>query len=62
MLEEWGFIYYGIKTTQNGDEKVYVRPFGKNLPINIDYPKLTFPFFSRDTEKYIIKINQEMKI
>jgi len=56
MLEEWGFIYHGIKTTQNGDEKVYVRPFGKNLPINIDNPKLTFPFFSRDTEKYIIKI------
>jgi predicted nucleic acid-binding protein len=56
MLEEWGFEYYGIKTTANGKEKVYVRPFGRTLPINIENPKLTYPFFSRDTDKYIIKI------
>lgn len=56
MLEEWGFVYHGIKTTKNGDESVYVRPFGKTLPINIANPKLTYPFFSRDTDKYIIKI------
>ncbi|MCB0381173.1 MAG: hypothetical protein KDD24_07945, partial [Flavobacteriales bacterium] len=56
MLEEWGFVYHGIKTTENGDEQVYVRLFGKSLPVNIDNPKLTFPFFSRKTEKYIIKI------
>ena len=59
MLEEWGFRYYGIKTTNNGDEKVYTRAFGKNLPINILKPKLTFPFFSRETEKYIIKIEPQ---
>src|SRR5690606_34110601 len=56
MLEEWGFTYHGIKTSKNGQELVYVRPFGKNLPVNIDNPKLTFPFFSRDTDKYLIKI------
>lgn len=56
MLEEWGFIKHGIKTTQNGEELVYVREFGKNLPVNIEKPKLTFPFFSRQTDKYIIKI------
>ena len=59
MLEEWGFEYHGIKTTINGDEKVYTRAFGKNLPINILKPKLTFPFFSRETEKYIIKIEPQ---
>jgi predicted nucleic acid-binding protein len=59
MLEEWGFIYHGLKTTQNGDEKVYTRQFGKNLPKNIKNPKLTFPFLSRETDKYIIKIEPE---
>lgn len=56
MLLEWGFVYHGIKTTTNGKENVYVRPFGKNNPINIINPKLTFPFFSWKTNKYIIKI------
>lgn len=56
MLEEWGFKYHGIKTTSNGEEKVYVRNFGKKLPVDINNPKLTYPFFSRDTNKYIIKI------
>ena len=59
MLEEWGFVYHGLKTTKNGEEKVYVRSFGKNLPKNIQKPKLTFPFFSRDTDKYIIKIEPQ---
>ncbi|SCY73557.1 hypothetical protein SAMN02927903_02223 [Flavobacterium caeni] len=59
MLEEWGFVYHGIKQTENGDEKVYVRKFGKNLPANVNYPKLTFPFFSKATDKYIIKIEPQ---
>ena len=59
MLEEWGFVYHGIKNTINGNEKVYIRSFGKMLPVNIKNPKLTFPFFSRDTDKYIIKIQPQ---
>ena len=59
MLEEWGFVYHGIKSTKNGEERVYVRLFGKNLPKNIQNPKLTFPFFSRETDKYIIKIEPQ---
>lgn len=59
MLEEWGFTYHGLKTTQNGDEKVYTRQFGKDLPKNIKRPKLTFPFLSRETDKYIIKIESQ---
>lgn len=56
MLEEWGFYHHGVKTTKNGTEQVYVRTFGKTLPVNIENPKLTFPFFSKETDKYIIKI------
>ena len=59
MLEEWGFVYHGLKTTKNGEEKVYVRPFGKHLPANLENPRFTFPFFSRKTDKYIIKIKPE---
>ena len=29
------------------------------LPVNSDHPKLTYPFFSRDTDKYIIKIEPQ---
>lgn len=59
MLEEWGFIFHGLKTTQNGSEKVYTRAFGKNLPVSIKSPKITFPFLSRQTDKYIIKIEPQ---
>lgn len=59
MLEEWGFERYGIKTSPNGNELVYVREFSKNLPVNIENPKLTFPFFSRQTDKYLIRIEPQ---
>ena len=59
MLEEWGFTYYGIKSTENGNELVYIRQFGKTQPANIQNPKFTFPFFSRNTDKYIIKIEPQ---
>lgn len=59
MLEEWGFYQHGIKTSKNGEELVYVRTFSKNLPISIEHPKLTFPFFSWETDKYLIKIEPQ---
>ncbi|WP_428743499.1 PIN domain-containing protein [Tenacibaculum sp.] len=59
MLKDWGFVEHGIKTTKNGDEIVLTRPFGKTLPININKPKLSFPFFSRKTRKYIVKIESK---
>lgn len=55
LLKVWGFCYFGIKTTQNGDEQVYVRSFNKEL-INTDNPKLTFPFFSREQNIYLVPI------
>jgi hypothetical protein len=59
MLEKWGFAKHGIKTSENGDELVFLRPFNKSLPVNIEKPKLTFPFFSRETDKYIIRIEPQ---
>ncbi len=59
LLEEWGFIYHGLKSTSNGDERVYVKPYGRDMQANVQNPKLTFPFISRDTNKYIIKIETQ---
>jgi predicted nucleic acid-binding protein len=59
MLKDWGFIEYGIKKSDDGDEIVLIRPFGKNLPVSIENPKLSYPFFSRGTRKYIIKIEPQ---
>lgn len=54
LLEEWGFVYWGTKTTDNGIEKVYVRAFNRQ-PI-IDNPRKSFPFISDKTTKYIVPI------
>lgn len=59
MMKEWGFVEHGIKSTKNGDEVVLTRPFGKSLPIDIKKPKHSFPFFSRETRKFIIKIEPQ---
>ena len=59
MLKSWGFIQHGIKTTKNGNEIVLTRDFNRKSPINISNPKQTFPFFSRETKKYIIKIEHQ---
>lgn len=56
LLEEWGFEFYGIKSTKNGDEKVYVRKFDKAAPLNIDNPKLTYPFISKESSVFIVPI------
>lgn len=59
MLEEWGFTFHGLKTTKNGEEKVYIRSFSRENAVNLINPKLTFPFLSRKTDKYIIKIEPQ---
>ncbi len=59
LLEEWGFKYHGIKSTKNGEEKVYVKDFNRTLPINLDHPKLTYPFMSKESDVWIVPIYQE---
>lgn len=56
MLNEWGFEEHGIKFNDYGDEIVLTRPFGKDKPILIDKPRKSYPFFSWDTRKYIVRI------
>ncbi len=58
MLMNWGFIKHGIKRTSNGDEIVLTREFNKKS-INIQDPKKSFPYFSWNTEKYIVKIEPQ---
>jgi predicted nucleic acid-binding protein len=59
LLEEWGFKYYGTKSTTTGDEKVYVREFDRQSPVNIETPKLSYPFISKDSNVYIVPIYPE---
>lgn len=59
LLEEWGFRFHGTKSTKNGDEKVYVKDFSKDAPVNLEFPKLTYPFMSKDSEVFIVPIYQQ---
>lgn len=54
LLEDWGFIYHGTKLTENGEELVYVRDFTPSF--NIENPKFTFPYLSKDTNIFMIPI------
>jgi predicted nucleic acid-binding protein len=54
LLEDWGFVLYGTKTTENGTELVYVRDFTPSF--NRSNPKLTFPYFSKNTNIFMIPI------
>ena len=59
LLEEWGFQYHGIKTTDNGDEKVYIKNFDRSQNINLENPKLTFPFLSKESNIFVVPIKPE---
>ncbi len=61
LLKIWGFNYYGTKTTHNGVEQVYVRTFSKEI-IKVENPKLTFPFFSREQNIFIVPIYPDYHI
>lgn len=46
LFEDWGFVYHGIKTTDSGEEKVFVRSFGNDF--NPNHPKITYPRLSNE--------------
>ncbi len=56
ILEDWGFVYWGIKSTQNGDEKVYVRSFLPKLEAS---PRLSYPYLDRKSRVFLCPIKQE---
>lgn len=50
LLEEWGFIYYGLK----GQELVYVRDF---KPVyNHENPKMSYPYISHNSNFFLVPI------
>lgn len=59
MLEDWGFVYFGLKVTTGGAEKVYVKNFDKNQTIDVLQPRKTFPFLSKESKVYIVPIYPE---
>lgn len=56
LLEEWGFVHWGTKETKNGIEQVLVRDFNKIVNPN---PQISFPFVSRNANKFIVPIYPE---
>lgn len=57
LLEDYGFKYHGEKNTASGTEKVYLREFAKGA--NIEHPKLTYPWLSKETSVFIVPIKPE---
>jgi hypothetical protein len=57
LFEEWGFVLHGKKKSKSGEELVYVRNFTPRY--NIAYPKLTYPFISKETNIFLVPIYQE---
>jgi len=54
LLEEWGFYFYGIKTSSAGEEKVYCRQF--SIKADREKPKLTFPYMSASANIFFVPI------
>ncbi len=57
LLKDWGFVLHGTKFSVNGEELVYKRDFVPSF--NMDNPKLTFPFISKNTSIFMIPIYPE---
>jgi hypothetical protein len=56
LLEDYGFTYYGNKTSDNGVEKVYTKPFAKATVIDKANPKIGYPYLPDDTNIFIVPI------
>lgn len=54
LMEEWGFVFYGKKKSNSGEELVYVRDFKPNY--NHLNPKLTYPFITNKTKVFLVPI------
>ncbi len=54
LLQDWGFMHHGIKTTRNGIEQVYIKSFV--IHQDLSTPRNSFPFVSRRTNKHIVPI------
>ncbi len=59
LLEDWGFEVYGTKETPTGIEYVYTKNFDKKQIVNLQQPKLSFPFSSSESRVFIVPIYPE---
>lgn len=57
MLLEWGFVFYGKKTSATGQEHVLVRDFYPTA--NKATPKLTYPYADSDASIFLVPIYPE---
>ena len=54
LLEEWGFKRHGTKSSESGEEAVFVRDFSPSF--NPNDPRLTYPYLSKKGSKFIVPI------
>lgn len=57
LLKDWGFSDFGTKTTLSGTELVLIRDFSKK--VDLDNPKLTYPYITKDTNCFLVPIYPE---
>jgi hypothetical protein len=54
FLSDWGFKHHGSKRSSSGEEMVLLRDFSPRA--DISDPKLTYPFMSSRSRKFIVPI------
>lgn len=54
LLQDWGFVKYGIKQTSSGIEDIYVRDFRPSF--NSTHPNLSFPYISLQNQPFLVPI------
>lgn len=54
LFLDWGFEYYGMKSSVSGDEKVYVKNFRPDP--DASNPKKTYPFIKKDRRFFLVPI------
>lgn len=54
LIEDWGFVCHGTKTSSSGIEKVYRRDFTPSY--NDSAPKLTYPYVSGNARVFLTPI------
>jgi len=57
LLEDYGFKYHGTKTSESGEEDVYVRDFSRKA--SLVNPKITYPYMSGKASKFMVSIKPE---
>ncbi len=58
LLEVFGFINHGYKTSSSGQEIVFIRKLQKNT-YNPEMPKITFPYINRNSRAFLVPIYEK---